>query len=82
MREYEEGYRPLSKIEESLIDRSLINVSARTKKSTERRTQSPHVSEFPEKLSSAQYSIMIPTKPGEIKIKQGSIDNTVCDSVD
>ena len=78
----EEGARPLSKIEESLVDRSLLSASPRTKRSTERRTQSPHASDFPEKLSSAQYSILVAAKPGEIRAKQGSVDTTVCDSID
>ena len=33
----EEGYRPLSKIEESLMDRSMVNASVGTKRSTEMR---------------------------------------------
>ena len=33
----EEGYRPLSKIEESLMDRSVVNASVGTKRSTDRR---------------------------------------------
>ena len=83
----EEGYRPLSKIEESLMDRSMINASVGTKKSTERAgTQSPHLSDYiPEQLSSAQYSIIVPNRPGEVRVKRafaGSFDNTAYEGRD
>ena len=67
------------------MDRSMINASGGTKKSTERAgTQSPTITDYiPEQLSSAQYSIQVPQKAGELRVKRafaGSFDNTEYES--